>query len=80
MKVLYDPNETGLSPGQGTAILDGAKAGGQYTEAEITEALRVTGDIEDYEYRRVVHRPVGTWETGSRGLLAPACPMGVLAW
>lgn len=60
-------------------ILDGAKAGGPYTEAAITEALRVTGDLPDYEYRRAVHRPVGTWETGSRGLLAPACPMGVLA-
>jgi hypothetical protein len=61
-------------------ILDAVRAGSQrHTEAEITDALRVTGDIEDFEYRRVVHQPAGTWESGSGGLLAKACPMGVLS-
>lgn len=60
-------------------ILDAVKAGShRYSESEITDALRATGDVQDFEYRRVVHKPVGTWERGSLGLLAPACPMEVL--
>lgn len=47
----------------GHQLLDEVRAGSQrYSEAEITEALRATGDIGEHEYPRVVHRPVGTWE------------------
>lgn len=49
-------------------LLDAARDGAFFTEAEINEALRATGDVERDEYPVVHHTPVGGWERKAPGL------------
>jgi hypothetical protein len=43
-------------------LLTAVRAGKDASEAQITEALRATGDI-DFEVVIHAHRPVGSWES-----------------
>lgn len=52
-------------------LLNAAKAGAEYTETEITEALMATGDVDASEYPVIHHKAVGCWERKNAGL-APA--------
>lgn len=53
------------------ALLDAAKRGETVTTAQITEALRVTGDLEDIEPTQIIV-PAGQWERKHARLLGRA--------
>ena len=64
----------------GHRVLDEVRAGSQrYSEAEITDALRATGDITEYEGPRRVWRGVGTWEGETMAKRSSALPVEVRA-
>ena len=57
-------------------FLDLVRGGADASEAEITEALRATGDIE-FETVIRSHRSIGTWETFLPSQMRPD-PLGGL--
>jgi hypothetical protein len=66
-----------VTAAEARAILNSASAGDpDMPAAAITDALRVTGDLPDYE-QTVVIRPAGSWECGACGV--PATWIGGLA-
>lgn len=60
-----------MTPQDAHDLLDAARDGANFSEREIIDALRATGDIEIDDYPTVRCVPVGGWERQHQGL-APA--------
>jgi hypothetical protein len=59
-------------------VLDAVRSGSSMaSEAEITEALRATGDLE-FDLVIRTHRPAGTWETILPSQIRRPDPLGSL--